>query len=397
QYTTIAVPGAGQADGAVQLHATGGLTVGASSLTRASGNTAAASTGSGATPTITLDLKQQAQQLAQQPGLGYMAQLAQRNDVAWQQVQLASQHWDYQASGLTGAAAAIIAIAVAIVTYGAASALSTSMMAGAGMTTTAGAVGASTVAVAGTGAGVAGSAVAGGTVLTTTGAALSSAAAAGMSSLVSEAAVSLAGNGGNLGQTLHDLGSSQSVRNIVASMLTAGVGQTLSGYNLGNLVGKAVTGCAAGSVSGTGCQNGAESATITNAAAWTYNTVIGYDADAGPGRTPTPNKAYPFYNPQNNGQQPPGSWGNNVIGLNDKAAAGSIFAQGSLLSNALNQIPFINATAGVHDFIFNDGLKFDALTNPLMMPPAAFLAIPAALGNNKINWITTIRFPGGKP
>ena len=83
--------------------------------------------------------------------------------------------------------------------------------------------------------------------------------------------------------------------------------------------------------------------------------------------------------------------------MNDKAAAGSIFAQGSLLSNAQNQIQFINATAGVHDFIFNDGLKFDALTNPLMMPPAAFLAIPAALGNNKINWITTIRFQGGKP
>ncbi|MDE2123660.1 MAG: hypothetical protein KGJ65_08315 [Betaproteobacteria bacterium] len=59
QYTTIAVPGAGQADGAVQLHATGGLTVGASSLTRASGNTAAASTGSGTTPTVTLGLRQQ--------------------------------------------------------------------------------------------------------------------------------------------------------------------------------------------------------------------------------------------------------------------------------------------------------------------------------------------------
>ena len=404
QYTTIAVPGADQAGGPVRLSAPGGITVGASSPGAAPGTparTSPAGSSSGnntpsAVPTLTLDLKQQAQQLATQPGLAYMAQLAQRNDVQWQQVQLASQHWDFSQSGLTGAAAAVIAIAVAIVTYGAASALSASMMAGAGMTTTAGAAGASTVAVAGAGAGVAGSAVAGGTVLTTTGAALSSAAAAGMSSLTSEAAVSLAGNGGNIGQTLHDLGSSQSVHNIVASMLTAGVGQTLSGYNLGNLAGKAVTGCAAGSVSGTGCQNGAESAAITNAAAWTYNTVIGYDADAGPGKTPAPGtKDYPVYTPQANGQQPVDSFGNNVIGLNH---LGSSFSQGSALSNTLNQVPFINATAGVHDYIFNSGLvKFGDFTNPAMMPPAALFSIPAALGNNNISWITNMKLPGGKP
>jgi large exoprotein involved in heme utilization and adhesion len=198
QYTTLNAPGADQ-PGAVQLQAPGGLTVGASSLTPVgAGNAAgaAANSSAGSVPTLTLDLKQQAQQLATQPGLGYMAQLAQRNDVAWQQVQLAAQHWDYSQSGLTGAAAAIIAIVVAVVTYGAASAWSASMMAGAGMTTTAGAAGTSTVAVAGAGAGMAGSAVAGGSVLTTTGAALSSAAAAGMSSLASEAAVSLTGNGG---------------------------------------------------------------------------------------------------------------------------------------------------------------------------------------------------------
>ena len=202
--------------------------------------------------------------------------------------------------------------------------------------------------------------------------------------------------GGNIGQTLHDLGGSQSVHNIVASMLTAGMGQTLAGYNLGNLAGKAVTGCAAGSVSGTGCQNGAESAAITNAAAWTYNTVIGYDADAGPGKTPAPGtKDYPVYTPQANGQQPVDSFGNNVIGLNH---LGSSFSQGSALSNTLNQVPFINATAGVHDYIFNSGLvKFGDFTNPAMMPPAALFSIPAALGNNNISWITNMKLPGGKP
>ena len=299
QYTTIDVPGASQAGGPVQLQATGGIAVGASSLSPA-GSTASGGAG---VPTITVDLKQQAQQLASQPGLAYLGQLAQRNDVAWQQVQLASQSWDYQASGLTGAGSAIIAIAVAIATYGAASGLATSAATSAGMTTTAGAAGASTVAAAG--AGVAGSGVAAGTVLTTTGAALSSAAAAGMSSLASEAAVSLAGNGGNIGQTLHDLGSSQSVRNIVAAMVTGGVGGALSGYSAGNLAAKTVIGCAAGAISGTGCQNGAESAAVTNAAAWTYNSMLGYDASAGPGKTPPPGtKDYPVYTPQANGQQP---------------------------------------------------------------------------------------------
>ena len=279
--------------------------------------------------------------------------------MAWQQVQLASQHWNYHEAGLSKAGAAIVAIVVAIVTYGAASGLSASLAAGAGMTTTAGAAGASTVAVAG--AGVAGSGVAAGAVLTTTGAALSGAVAAGMSSLASEAAVSLADNGGNIQKTLQDLGSRQSVHNILASMLTAGVGQALAGYSVGTLATKTVTGCAAGAVSGIGCQNGVETASLTNAAAWTYHSVIGYNADAGPGKTPPPSQNYPFYRPQPNGQQPPGSWGDNVIGLNDRADAGSFFAQGSPLSDTLNHVPFINATAGVHDFIFNaKWLPFDA-------------------------------------
>ncbi|NNM65253.1 MAG: hypothetical protein HKL99_11665 [Burkholderiales bacterium] len=58
QYTTIDVPGADKADGAVQLHASDGITAGASSLS-AGGNPPAAGNGSGTTPTVTLDLRQQ--------------------------------------------------------------------------------------------------------------------------------------------------------------------------------------------------------------------------------------------------------------------------------------------------------------------------------------------------
>ncbi len=224
QYTTIAVPDAKAANGAVKLNATGGITVGALGLQ--SGSATSAGAGSGNVPTITVDLRQQALQLAQQPGLGYMAQLAGRNDVNWQKVQLAAQNWNYSQQGLTGAAA-IIAIVVAVVTYGAASGLSASIASGAGMTTTAGAAGASAVAVTGAG-------VADGTVLTTTGAAFSGAMAAGMTAMASEAAVSLANNGGDIGATLKQLGSSQSMRSIATAMLTAGMIQEVSGaFDLG--------------------------------------------------------------------------------------------------------------------------------------------------------------------
>ena len=79
------MPDAKADNGAVKLDATGGVTVGALGLQSGS----ASSSGGGNVPTITVDLRQQALQLAQQPGLGYMAQLASRNDVNWQKVQLA--------------------------------------------------------------------------------------------------------------------------------------------------------------------------------------------------------------------------------------------------------------------------------------------------------------------
>ena len=386
QYTTISasnVPTQSPSASAVSFHATGGMTVEASSLPL---NRGASSTTNEQTLTFTsIDLRQQAQQLAQQPGMGYMAQLANRDDVTWQKVQLASQKWNYSESGLSRTGAMIVAIVVAVATYGAASGLSSTMVADAGMTTTAGATGASTVAV--TGAGVAGSGVAAGTVLTTTGAALSAATAAGISTLTSEAAVSLANDGGDIGKTLRDLGSRQSVKNIIAAMLTAGVGQNFGGYSSGTMAAKTAVGCAAGSITGTGCQNGVESTVITTGAAWTYNSVIGYTANAGPGNTPAVGKDYPIYTPQENGQQPANSFGNNVIGLN---ASGSFFSQGSSLSNGLNYIPFVNATAGLHDWFFNASPLLNSifpLMNVPLMGVAAAFSIPASFGNSNLSYL----------
>jgi filamentous hemagglutinin len=53
---------------------------------------------------------------------------------------------------------------------------------------------------------------------------------AGLSSLASQAAVSFVNNGGDLSKVLNDLGSSQSVRGLVTSMVTAGVLQGLPNY-----------------------------------------------------------------------------------------------------------------------------------------------------------------------
>lgn len=176
--------------------------------------------------TAQMSVKDSAQALAQQPGLQWMGQLSSNPELAskvnWQQVQEAHDKWDYKQQGLSPAAAAVVAIVVAYFTAGAGTSLATS----AGMTTTAGSATASGVAAAG--AGVAGSGVAAGTVLTTTGAVVAGASGAAISTLASKAAVSLINNGGDLGKTLNDLGSSESVKQLAAAALTGGA---LAGLN----------------------------------------------------------------------------------------------------------------------------------------------------------------------
>ena len=187
-YTTINLSNSQNASQSPTLNATGGIVVGAANLPSTS---TGSSTGGSAPPTITVDLKQQATALATQPGLSYLGNLANSNNVTWQKVQLASQSWNYSQSGLSTAGAAIIAIAVAAVTAGSASELSAALMTNAGLT----------------GA---------------TASAASASLAAGMTSLASQAAVDLANNQGDLGKTLQVLGSNSAIRNTVAAMVTAG-------------------------------------------------------------------------------------------------------------------------------------------------------------------------------
>ena len=109
-------------------------------------------------------------------------------------MQLAYDKWDYKQEGLTGAGAAIIALAVTVVTSG-----------------------------AGTGA-----------ALGLNGAAAAATDAA-FASLASQASVSLINNKGDVGKTMKELGRSSTVKNLVVAAATAGVADKIGASALNNV------------------------------------------------------------------------------------------------------------------------------------------------------------------
>ena len=177
------------------------------------------------------DFKRQITSLSQQPGMGYLNDLAARTDVNWQAVKLAHDQWNYSQSGLTPAGAALLAVAVTWATGG----MGASLVGGTITTTTA------------TGA----------TLTTTTTAGLMANAA--FSSLAAQASITLVNNKGDIGKTLKDMGTSSTVKATLAAVLTAGVIDKLGAtstmselsktgqfadkltYNLINATGRALT------------------------------------------------------------------------------------------------------------------------------------------------------------
>ncbi|HHO0614539.1 TPA: DUF637 domain-containing protein [Neisseria meningitidis] len=137
------------------------------------------------------NLKTEIEKLAKQPEYAYLKQLQTAKNVNWNQVQLAYDKWDYKQEGLTRAGAAIIALAVTVVTAG---------------------------------AGV-------GAALGLNGAAAAAADAA-FASLASQASVSLINNKGDVGKTLKELGRSRTVKNLVVAAATAGVSNKLGASSL---------------------------------------------------------------------------------------------------------------------------------------------------------------------
>jgi hypothetical protein len=135
--------------------------------------------------------------LAQQPGMAWVNQLtsdpAFANSVEWQRVKEEHEKWAYHQSGMGPVAALVVTVVAAV----AAAPLAAQAGAAAGSAT------------AGMGA--------------TVSAGASAAVQAGVTALASRAAVSLANNNGDLGKVLKEMGSSESVKAIATSMLTAGV------------------------------------------------------------------------------------------------------------------------------------------------------------------------------
>ncbi|CAI2476084.1 Hemolysin precursor [Serratia entomophila] len=156
---------------------------------------------------VTADVKAQNGQALQSainamgnsPGTEWLKGLNQRGDVQWSVVKDAYDSWDYKSQSLNPAVAAVIAIAAAAVTAGAGLAAA----AGNSAVTATGAAGASASAVYGS-------------------------AYAGMTSLMSQAAVALVENQGNLSKTLKALGSSGSVKSVVTAMA---IGGALAGFD----------------------------------------------------------------------------------------------------------------------------------------------------------------------
>ncbi|MEB6479371.1 DUF637 domain-containing protein [Acinetobacter vivianii] len=133
------------------------------------------------------DVRAEVIKLSNQPGNEYLKGLIARKDVNWEAVKLAQESWDYKSQGLTGAGAALIVIIVTVLTSGA------------------------------------GTAAAGSIASATGSAALGASAQAAVATLASQASVGLINNGGDIGKTLKDLGSKESVKGLVTSVVTAGL------------------------------------------------------------------------------------------------------------------------------------------------------------------------------
>ncbi len=140
------------------------------------------------------NLKTEIEKLSKQPEYAYLKQLQVAKNINWNQVQLAYDRWDYKQEGLTEAGAAIIALAVTVVTSG-----------------------------AGPGA-----------VLGLNGAAAAATDAA-FASLASQASVSFINNKGEVGKTLKELGRSSTVKNLVVAAATAGVADKIGASALNNV------------------------------------------------------------------------------------------------------------------------------------------------------------------
>ncbi|HID7803810.1 TPA: DUF637 domain-containing protein [Proteus mirabilis] len=142
--------------------------------------------------------------LSNTPEYAWLNALQRQENINWNLVKDTYSSWDDKTQQLNPVVGAVIAIAVGVATYGTATAASIGGMAS------------NATIAAGASAGVASTA--------------SVAAQAGFASLVSQAAVSLAENQGNISKTFSALSRSDTVKSIVTSMAVAGALQGLDQF-----------------------------------------------------------------------------------------------------------------------------------------------------------------------
>ncbi|NVK20808.1 MAG: DUF637 domain-containing protein, partial [Methylocystaceae bacterium] len=146
------------------------------------------------------DLDKSVERLSKEPGLEWMAQVkAGLTDVQWNAIKETHKSWDYSSQNLSAGAAMMITMVLTAVTMGAGSIFA----AGAGMQ------GLSLGGMAAQGMGLSGP--------------MAAAVSAGINSLAVSVGVSTIANKGDLGAVLKDIGSKDSLRNLAATMITAGV------------------------------------------------------------------------------------------------------------------------------------------------------------------------------
>ncbi len=148
------------------------------------------------------NLAESLDRLANQPEFKYLKDLQTNDNIKYNAVKDAVTNWDYKEAHLTPQAAAIIVIAVTIITSGGGTAATAAGSAGA-----AGGSGAA----AGSAAAISASSAA------------AAAQAGALSALEASAAISLINNKGDIGKVLEDLSSSESIRNIATAAATAGL------------------------------------------------------------------------------------------------------------------------------------------------------------------------------
>ena len=167
----------------------------------------------------------------------------------------------------------------------------------------------------------------------------------------------------------------------------AGANPAGAGIKPGEFIGRTVLGGTMSKITGGKFANGALTAafvSLMSAASEYYERTVGRKADPTPGENNENSNSYDF--DRETGQQFPDSHDQNVIGLN-KPMSGDYWddfaKQGGPVSKALNVVPIVNATAGLHDYWFNkqNPLNFRVWNVPTMLP-AAGISMAASIGNS---------------